>query len=269
MRNILLLTGFWFVATWGNAQSGYLNQRNLFSAEIFGNYPLILNTRLPQYHFKDGKMMEKKEWLNGGGSIYFIRVFSKKIGFGAEANIKNLKVIGPQSFSISNNITNIANTDTTWLRSAPFDVNCYSLLARLEIYNKLGNGPIGLNHVIGLGFSISKAINKTYYYSLNEFGPESTYEQYWSTPDRFFLEKKWPLIRSIVAQYCVQMRYPLGERFSLNFGIKAMITIALPIRESKLTTDNNDPYRLDNLFYNLRRENVLSLNLNTGISYHF
>lgn len=267
MRMVLIF--FWFVTTWGHSQSGYLNQRNLFSAELFGNSPLILNTQLPQYHLKDGKMTEKKEWLNGGGSIYFIHVFNKKIGFGGEANIKNMKVIGPQTFSISNNTDNIVNTDTTWLRASPFDVNCYSFLARLEVYNKLGNGPVGLAHIVGLGFSISKAIDKTYDYSLNEFGTQSQYEPYWSTPDRFFLEKKWPLIKSIVAQYSIQMRYPLGSRFSLNFGIKALFNIALPIRKTRIGTNDNDPYRLDNLFYNLRRENVFSLNLNTGISYHF
>ncbi|MNR10457.1 hypothetical protein D3C85_1267100 [compost metagenome] len=214
-------------------------------------------------------MVEKKEWLNGGGSIYYIRVLSKKIGFGIEANIKNLQVIGPKNFSISNNATNVVVTDTTWLRANPFNVNCYTFMPRLEVYNKLGNGPIGLAHVIGLGLSLSKAIDKTYYYSLNEFGTQSIYENYWSAPDKFYLEKKWPLIKSIVVQYGVQMRYPLGSRFSLNFGIKSLINIALPIREKRINTNDNDPYRLDNLFYNLRRENVFSLNLNAGLSYHF
>lgn len=265
----MLVIFFGLIATWGFSQSGYLNQRNLISAEIFGNTPVALNTKFPQYRFSEGKMLEKKEWLNGGGSLYFIRVFNKKIGFGAETNIKNLKIIGPRTFSISNNTDNTVNTDTTWLRSTPFDVNSYSLTARLEVYHKLGNGPVGLAHVVGLGLSVSKAINKTYYYSLNEFGTQSNNEPYWSTPDRFFLEKKWPLIKSIVAQYSVQMRYPLGSRFSLNFGIKALFSFALPIQKARISTNDNDPYRLDNLFYNLRRENVFSLNLHTGISYHF
>lgn len=258
-----------FVSVFGYSQSGYLNQKNLVSVELFGNSPLILNTKLPQYHFEKGKMVEKKEWFNGGGGIYYLRVLSKKIGFGVEANIKNLKVIGPKNFSISNNTTNVVVTDTTWLRANPFNVNSYAFLARLEVYNKLGNGPVGLAHVIGLGFSLSKAIDKTYYYSLNEFGAQSAYENYWSTPDKFYLEKKWPLIKSIVAQYSVQMRYPLGSRFSLNFGIKSLINIALPVREKRINTNDNDPYRLDNLFYNLRKENAFSLNLNAGVSYHF
>ncbi|MNV11042.1 hypothetical protein D3C71_1015930 [compost metagenome] len=265
----ILLICLCFVSLFGYSQSGYLNQKNLISVELFGNSPLILNTKLPQYRFENGKMVEKKEWLNGGGSIYYIRVLSKKFGFGIEANIKNLKVIGPKNFSISNNTTNVVVTDTTWLRANPFNVNCYTLMTRMEFYNKLGNGPVGLAHVIGLGFSLSKAIDKTYHYSLNEFGTQSAYENYWSTPDKFYLEKKWPLIKSIVVQYGVQMRYPLGSRFSLNFGIKSLINIALPIREKRINTNDNDPYRLDNLFYNLRRENAFSLNLNAGVSYHF
>ncbi|WP_300663170.1 hypothetical protein [Fluviicola sp.] len=265
----LFFTGLCFVSMFGYSQSGYLNQKNLASVELFGNSPLILNTKLPQYRFEKEKMVERKEWLNGGGSIYYIRVLSKKIGFGVEANIKNLKVIGPKNFSISNNTTNVVVTDTTWLRTNPFNVNCYTFMTRLEVYNKLGNGPIGLAHVIGLGFSLSKAIDKTYYYSLNEFGTQSTYEDYWSAPDKFYLEKKWPLIKSIVFQYGVQMRYPLGSRFSLNFGIKSLINIALRIREDRIVTNDNDPYRLDNLFYNLRKENAFSLNLNAGLSYHF
>lgn len=266
---ILLTCLCLFSSIWSYSQSGYLNQKNLVSIELFGNSPLILNTKQPQYHLEKGKMVERKEWLNGGGSIYYLRVLNKKIGFGVEANIKNLKVIGPKNFSISNNTTNVVVTDTTWLRANPFNVNCYTFMTRLEVYNKLGNGPIGLAHVIGLGISLSKAIDKTYYYSLNEFGTQSAYENYWSAPDQFYLEKKWPLIKSIVLQYGVQMRYPLGSRFSLNFGIKSLINIALPIREKRINTNDNDPYRLDNLFYNLRKENAFSLNLNAGLSYHF
>lgn len=269
IRFTLLISLGISVAGMAQTQTGFLNHKNVISVEAFANSPLILSSKNPQYALKSGKMEEKKELLNYGYGLYYARQVKKKLAFGLEVNVKNLQVEGP-SYMIHSNISDqFEQVDTTWLRANPFSVNVFSGMLRFEYFNKLGNGPVGIAHVLGIGMAFSKYANKGYDYSLNEFGNSEAVESRWSKPDKFFLEKEWPLIKSIGLQYGVQMRYPVSKQIAINFGVKSLINFTLPVSKDKITTQDNAPYILENMYYNLRRENIFSINLNAGISYLF
>lgn len=261
----LFLSGFSFL---GNSQQGYLSQRNVLTAEFFANSPMILNSKNPQYALKNGKMTEKKERFNYGYGLYYVRQVKQKFGLGLELNVKNVSIEGPEYLTFSNISEQIELTDTTWLRANPFNVNVYSGLLRFEFYNKLGNGPIGMTHTLAVGMALSTLVQKGYDYSLNEFG-NAAEDQRWTKPDKFFLSEETPSIKSVSLQYGIQMRYPISRQFSINFGLKSLFNITLPMKDEKLASKNNDPYLMEDVYYKFRRENLFSLNLNAGISYHF
>lgn len=213
-------------------------------------------------------MTERKERFNYGYGLYYTRQIKKKLGIGFELNVKNVALDGPGYIVLSNISDHLETVDTIWLRANPFSVNVYSGMLRFEFYNKLGNGPIGLAHTLGIGMALSRIVQKGYDYSLNEFRSAEE-DQRWSKPDKFFLEKETPSIKSVALQYGIQMRYPISKQFSINFGLKSLFNITLPMNKEKLASTNNSPYIMDDLYYKLRRENIFSLNLNAGISYHF
>jgi|GEM_PF-4272245 len=268
MRNFIIFLFLLGFSSIGISQEGYLSKRNVLTAEFLANSPLILNSKDPQYVLKNGKMVERKERLNYGYGLYYTRLIKKKLGLGFELNAKNVAVSGPHSIVLNNISDHFETFDTIWLRANPFKVNVYSGILRFEFYNKLGNGPIGLAHTLGIGMALSKISQKGYDYSLNEFG-NAEEDQRWTKPDKFFPGEKTPLIKSIALQYGIQMRYPISKQFSLNFGLKSLFNITLPMNKEKLASTNNAPYNMDDLYYKLRRENIFSLNLNVGISYHF
>ncbi len=268
MRTFIVFLFLLCYSGFGFSQEGYLSKRNVLTAEFFANSPLILNSKNPHYVLKNGKMAERKELLNYGYGLYYIRQIKNKLGLGLELNVKNVSIDGPGYIILSNISDQLESIDTVWLKANPFSVNVYSGMMRFEFYNKLGNGPIGLVHTLGIGMALSKSVQKGYDYSLNEFG-NAEGDQRWSKPDKFFLMKGTPSIKSVALQYGIQIRYPISRQFSVNFGLKSLFNITLPMNKEKLASMTNSPYLMDDLYYKLRRENIFSLNLNAGISYHF
>lgn len=269
MRILLAFFTLFSISLTGFSQTGFLTHKNVISAEFFANSPLLLSSKDPQYALKNGKMTEKKELINYGYGLYYVRQIKQKMALGFELNIKNMDIQGPNSFMLVNESAKLENSHTIWLRANPLKVNVFSGMLRFEFYNKLGNGPVGIAHVLGIGMSLAKSVQKAYDYSLNEFGNTPETESRWTKPDKFFLEKDWPLIKSIGLQYGVQMRYPITKQISINFGVKSLVNFTLPMNKEKIATTDNSPYIFEDTYYNLRKENVFSINLNAGISYHF
>lgn len=269
MKNLLVIIFLLSSISIGLSQTGFLSNRNVISVEFFANSPVLINSKNPQFALKNGKMTERKEWINYGYGLYYVRQIKKNLAFGLELNAKKIDIEGPESLIIVNESDNFENEKTIWLRANPLKTTVFSGMLRFEFYNKLGNGPVGIAHVLGVGMSLTKAVEKAYDYSLNEFGNTENFESRWTAPDKFFLEKNWPLVKSIGLQYGVQMRYPIGKNLSLNFGLKSLINFTLPMKKEKLASTDNSPYLLEKSYYELRRENVFSINLNAGVSYHF
>ena len=251
-------------------QTGYLGRKNTISLDVFANTPFIGQDQSKQQFKQNGdKMSPKKEIINLGFGLEYIHAMSKRFGLGLELNQKTIQIASPEYFILENISSVTSSIDTVYFRSTPLSFDLISPSLKFEFYNKEGVGNIGIVHSIGIGATISKIRKKVYAFSLNEFGNGSNEESYWTKAENYYFEQEWGNFYGINANYSIFMRYPISDRFSLNFGLKTLLNVYFKPNDTNRNNKNNSPYVLNETFYSVQKETLINLHLNAGLTYHF
>lgn len=269
LNRAALILVFIVLSIAGSAQNRPTLGKFGLGLEGFVNMPLLSGAPLTCYKYTGNEMKSAREWVNVGGQAFLIRKMNNKYGIGAGFGIKQFLLSSPDYFVSSfSALPDYQISDTTWLRMESLSYHTYSGLLLAEFYPKSGVGLIGFSHRIGLGFSITKPGYRSYKYSLNEYGKDDS--ENWTIPDTYLANRDTiPSYKSVTLFYGIQMRYPLSKHLAIDMGVSYLFNIYFRPSEDKLNSNVSPPINISDNFFNVQRENLVSLNLKGGLTILF
>lgn len=269
MLNKFLLTSLqvvYFTCAFGQFEPE--NTKILVGVNGYGSLALLFKAENPNYRYKQGTLKEKQINFVYGGNIHVTSRLKNNLNIGAELGYKTFN-LSIQKYLLDWYIGENTNAQNYYyLRSEAIDFSVYSAALRMEFFQKNGNNPIGFYHAISAGYSLIQFANKSYYLSLNEKGNDAANEAYWTTPEKTHFYHNWPNIHGITIQHEVGLRYPVTPHLAINFGTKSIFGFEFG-KSYKKRNLNSQFFDYEHFYYEVRRLNLFSFNLNAGITYLF
>lgn len=270
MKQILFFLAVFFINPHSvSAQYGYLGRKNYFTAQGGLNFPMLTGTfGLNDYHASGDKMKVRKDYFDLGVSAEYMRSVDVRVSVGIASTYKRFTV-KQDEFVVDNFDDNngTESVDTTWLRIQNPKIEVLTLLPRVEIFRKIGNGPIGIYHEIGIGAGFTKLVNKDYDVSLNPINPND--ESLWSTSDNYNIKLNVKSYKSIIFLYGVALRMPINDLLSFNLGARYSINIYSRPSDTRFSSNRTDLFDDSELFFRAQRANLLVIQLMSGLTLHF
>lgn len=252
----------------GYAQFEPDNTKFTLGTTLFGSSPLIFKNETPTYRYSKGELKKNHLSFRYGVSLYGTRKINNQLNIGAEISYKSFDLSIQKYINEWFTGENTSVQNYYHLRAEAVDFNVYSALVRFEIFQKNGNNPLGLYQAISFGYSRIHFADKSYYLSVNEFGEGVEHEQYWTTPQKTHFYLNWPDIHGITLHHEVGMRYPITKHITLNFGTKTILGFEFG-KSYKKQNLSNLFFDYEDFYYDMRRLNLFSFNLQAGITYLF
>jgi hypothetical protein len=248
------------------SQFGYQNKKNIFSAHVMFNSPLLSGAYSQiQYREKAGEMVGRKERLNFGYTLLYIHQLNRGFGFGAEMTMKQSYVASPLFYYTSSDNT----LDSSYLRMEALDIRSFSYQVRLDFSNKKGIAPAGIVHGIGFGYTESRLKNKDYKYSINEFGINELQKEFWTEIDNYYVYQGYPKVRATTISYDMTYRHPITSKLTFDIGIKYLICVYFQNEIDKNSELKGQPIDFTQAYIDMKRENFVTISLKTGLSFIF
>ncbi len=269
---LFLLLIFVVVSFQMHGQMGFQNKKNILSIDGCLNTPILSgNFNETIYRKKGDELVKSKERINNGLSFGYTRQVSRAVGFGLEGFYKQTKLKSPEYFLTENTVPN-SNVlfDTSFLRMEQIQTQTLSYMIKVEFSNKLGIAPGGIVHSISFGISHSQINHKKKYsYSINQFQPVNEYEGKWTKADNYYFTYKLPKFKSTTFSYVLTYRHPFSDKLFGDIGVRYVFNYAL--KPNQQVFNENDPHPIDYAaaFYDLQRENLITINFVAGLSFVF
>ncbi len=145
-----------------------------------------------------------------GGRVSYIHYTSTRFGFGVEG--------GFESTQHAQNASSYESYNDDYLARVyePFQIQTYSLLAKIEWKKNNSKLPIGFSHQIGIGVTANNVLDKDYSYEhYLRFGGKIEY-----TPDKPVrtFDSSHRLFAGIILAYTLNAKIKLGENLAVNIG---------------------------------------------------
>lgn len=249
------------------SQSGFLGHQNIIELSSMVNIPMFSGSlKETEYKSRDERMVKHKDWLDYGVSFNYLHVNKKGRLLGFTSAVKALDLSMPVFFITHSKINNNSFSDTTFLRFQSVRYTNFYFAPRFEYTTKKGFAGIGLAYDIAAGVSISRILNGYYAYSINEFGQN---EDYWTETDYLLTDYKWQKLYGVFLQTGFKIRYPLNDRLLFNSGFHYTAIFNLKPDNFETGYSNDNIYLSEDLFFQLQRENLFTVNLDLGLSFTF
>ena len=263
MKNLLLIL-FILISLIGNTQIKV--GKNLISLSATGNTPYFSGAYSEElWHHKNGTLESKRDWLDYGAIFKYAFQLNKKTSIGLLANYHKFEVPSASSYEVSFSSNYIEKTYTNEIRVERFDVDKYMFMPIFEFYHRGANGPFGLYHTIGVGYSFTRIKSGHYAYS-EVFGVGEDRE--WSEVDYFNLDTEsisYNNQSAISLFFGFGMRYALTPKIGLDYGLS--YNINLPISNTSSEFSGNAFLNSRDVEYSIRREQLAIISLNLGLAY--
>lgn len=259
---------FFLVAFNGLSQGGFLGRKNAIDMCVIGNIPFSSGAFLQPNYFQVGsKLKERKDWLDLGLNLHYRRTIGVRTELGVDFIFKGIQVDRDTLHqSIFKNNELIKYERNTNIHAESADIHNYSIMPTISISPYGSHANVGISHEIGLGITFSKIQEKNYYYSLNELNNQV---YHWTDPDVYTLSTNWPSFRGYCIKYGAQIQLPIGYHFQFKIGTSAVVTLYPKPDFSVVENIQEGFFNYSALFFNVQRENLLTLNLKTGLVYVF
>lgn len=246
---------------------GFYGKKFMVGTEGFGCIP-VLNGFFKEglYKMKNNELVNQKEIFNGGYGLYLTRSLDAKRSLGLEMNRRFSSAPTDTNFLLFYRDGNGGSVeDTLFARMEQTRLMTTNIMLRYELVAKNGTSPFGFSHFFGLGLGFTSIRQSYSHYQLKNTGIPASEEI-----DVFNFQEKWPSYTSVVAQYGMSMRYAINRHFAFDIGVKYMLSFFLkPSFEEKQSSNSDLLLDYQGMFYDLKRKNVLNLNIKTGICYVF
>jgi hypothetical protein len=258
---IICLLTFWFQTS---AQNGFIGKKNLIEVSGMGNVPFLSGAFSDTNFINAGdKMKGRKDWFDYGFSVQYSRILSSKVAFGIHSIFRSFDVFTDRSYDSDFYGALIGSYErTTNYRMESVQILSFSHIPTIMISPKGSIQGVGLVHEFGVGYSNYIIRNKAYYYSLNEFDEN---EETWSPVDTHHLAAEWPSTHSLVMKYGMHLQVPLSHSIHLKMGTTSMIHIYYKPDFNSIVDNQLNLFNYENIFYNVRRENLVTWNLQCGV----
>ncbi|MCE3297001.1 MAG: hypothetical protein K0R65_2715 [Crocinitomicaceae bacterium] len=250
------------------SQNGFLGKKNVIDLTATGNIPVISGSlREKEYRPKGTEMVQRKDWLDYGLSLNYLHYTRKGRSFGLKSAVKYSSLSMPAYYLTPHYIGYTRYNDTTHLRFEPVRYAKFYFAPSFEFTTKKGFAGVGLSYDFAAGICLSFLDNASYAYSINEFDGASNAN--WSETDYITTDYKWPYVSSLFVQTGFKLRYPLNDRFLFysGFHYTAMLSMKPDLFEKNYNLE--DIYRNEDLYYQIQREDLFTVNLDLGISFTF
>lgn len=224
---------------------------------------MLFKNESSSYRLSHEKMVKKNLDLRGGMAAYFVKPVRPNINCGMELGYRALH-FGVNNALIDRFVGSNGNEQNVIrLRGEPIRVDVYSASFRIEFFKKKANSPIGFYHHINIGYSLLSFSDKSYNLSISESGADGN-GTYWSKPAPTHYFHNWPVMNAITIQHGVGIRLPISEHLTLQFGTRSILTFELP-KNLKRANYSNVFMDYESFYYDLKRLNLFTFNLNAGI----
>lgn len=251
------------------SQYGYIEKKNYVSVQTGLNVPLLAGTfNESNYGHKGDGMKSHRDYIDFGASVELMRNVDERIsvglvGVGKQYSAKQTDLV----VTIYDDNAGFVAKDTTWVRMDRPAFRTFTLLPKVEIFRKMGNGPIGIFHELGLGFSLTSLVNRGYNFSLNPSNPSD--QSMWSSRDQFIVNYDRKPFKSFLLLYGVGLRLPLKDYLSLNVGVRYSMSVYLRPDNVKFNSNKTELFDYADLFFKAQRANLCVIQFLSGLTFHF
>jgi len=250
------------------SQFGYLGKRTQLSLSVLLNTPVFTGSFKEKNYYRIGdEMKEKRDYLDYGLSFEFNQSVGKRIALGFELNAQKFEVFGDR-YITNRFFSDIVNSDyerITEMRINSANIFHLSIIPEIVIAQKENRSGVGLAHKIGVGFSLSGLIHKYYNYSLNEFSFYDNNDDNWTVPDKFYLHDNHKPFAALTFMYGLHFNVPITHSIHLKTGFSYYLNFYGNPLNKTLHETAGKLFDYGTIFDNVKRENLFSWNLNTGL----
>ncbi|MCR9174145.1 MAG: hypothetical protein NXI10_16730 [bacterium] len=253
--------------TFGQRSLGFLGKRHLLEVTASPYSPLIYNFTRWQSHVRikninDTLRTVPSRWLNSSVNIGYAYTLSKTRLLGVELGYQRIQFRGFVSSHDPINYT----TSSEYYRHESLQLQQFVFMPKIEFMNVGSESPLGLSHVLGLGFTSTKIVNRDYkidiIYGNN---PTTTY----STPlpesaniDTWDFIDPTTVHRTLRLFYALRYRTAISRNLFFHFGTRYMVDIPLQ------SVDFGAPAHTSFIQEDIRRftlRNIVALDLGVSV----
>ncbi|MGV3630620.1 MAG: hypothetical protein ACO1O6_05425 [Bacteroidota bacterium] len=247
---------------------GFLGKQNIVDLTLMGNVPLLSGSlKETEYKPRKNQMVRSKDYLDYGLSLNYLHYTGKGRCFGFKSAVKRLDLSMPGYFVTRQYLGYTRYTDTTYLRFQSVKYTNFYLAPSFEFTTKKGYAGVGLSYDVAAGICLTYMQNGSYAYSINEFSPEN--EASWSETDYVNTAYQWPRITSYFVQTGFKLRYPVSKRMLFYSGLHYTVMKSSKPKTFEKEYRLDDIYRNENLYYQVEREDLFTINFDLGLSFTF
>lgn len=243
---------------------GFYGKTNFVEVTSVSYLPVIKNfsnSYSSEGYKKSGNSLvaASSDWFNTGFRASVGRAFKKNFAASFEYGVDFWS--NPLSMQYYYNLGGF-NQYIQFNRHENISMRTTHFMPKIHLASKSALLPLGLNHEIGLGLTLSKVKEKEYLYTLNSGSVDPG-----SSSEYIDFERVY---RGIQLMYGLRMRKPLSKSLLLNYGLRYTVDFALAsdspnTNSMKYYTLSND--EIHEITKNNNFRNILSFDL--GLTFAF
>lgn len=273
MKNLLIITSLLFLSYYSRSQNtGLYGKRTFVEINSTSNIPIFSWLWAERNQYKasgvGSTMYQTLDKLNYGIHGVVGRSGKKNVGFSLEFGYDFQNIAGPDYLYDAITYTDewgYENSYSLYMKHERLDVRTITIMPKLEITKKGGTLPVGLNHQIGLGYTISSIKEKDYVYTITEG------EQYLTGEDSVNFEKNLinfdQKYKGFTLLYAFNVRTPISRSLMINYGIRYTLNLRNFGQFIPNSTHYYSEYDIKKDIGRTRALNFLTFNI--GLTYAF
>jgi len=215
MKYILILLTL--VAFNGFGQStGLYGQKTILEVQGHGSWPAFNNWSNSQtyYRSKGSGLIEGRNVFDGGVRAGVTRAFSNMVGLGIEYGLEYQSLAAQEFIELAYS-DGTSGIGTFPIRHEAVSLNTMTIMPKFEFSSRGNLLPIGLSHQLGVGYSITRIMDKEYDYNVTYGIPDSLVNAP-SVPSVNTEER----YRGVTIMYQINMRTPITEQLIISYGFR-------------------------------------------------
>ena len=271
MKNLKYIILYCFISKNLHSQSLFLKNKNLIEINTSINSPILSGSfKEKEYGVSGDKIVKKRDFIDYGGTLSYLHFFKNNVGIGFLTSFKIYEISLPESYDSEYKIdAKHYSLDTFLIRFESLKYTNFYFGPKFEFKTKNGYSGIGFAYDLSFGLTYSKVINRNYAYSINNDRNPNTNLNTWTNVDYYPTNLNWTNIFGGYIQTGFKIRKPIGNNLSIFSGFQYTLMYVNKPQTFSQNNIDNQIYNSEDTFFKIQRENLMSIALNLGLTFHF
>ncbi len=215
MKYLALVFSIFFIYSFGLAQSGLYGRKNVLEIQGNGYFPLFQRSLLYDHYGNGLTYDEETETFRNNVAKFNYGVRLQYMhGIGIQKSFGLL--LGLDFWKAPGRLENDSYNNVIYLSHEQISMRTITIVPTFEIGSAYSKTPVGLFHQVGVGVTMTSAVDKEYY-KKNIYGGPTIF----TIDDPFYEDEGYDRkYLGIQAMYALKMRTPIGKRILINYGTR-------------------------------------------------